>query len=183
MRITPSPVLKDILVIEPDVHADSRGYFLELFREPRYRDIIPERFVQDNLSLSGKGVVRGLHYQIGKPQGKLVTVLEGEILDVAADIRRGSPTFGAHDAVTLSGANHLEVYIPAGFAHGFLVTGERALVLYKCTALYDPAAERGIRWDDPTLAVPWPVRDPVLSGRDRTMPFLTDIGDADLPEW
>ena len=181
MKITRSDPIPDILVIEPIVHLDGRGYFLELYHEARYREIIPARFVQDSHSFSRAGVLRGLHYQLGKPQGKLVSVIEGEIFDVAVDIRRGSPTFGAHAGVLLSAENHRQVYIPEGFAHGFCVTGERALVLYKCTAPYDPAEERGIRWDDPLLAIPWPISDPVLSPRDRALPTLDTMREDELP--
>ena len=170
-----------MLLIEPVMPADGRGYFLELFHEARCREIIPARFVQDNVSFSRRGVLRGLHYQLKNPQGKLVSVLDGEIFDVAVDIRRGSPTFGAHTAILLSAENHLQVYIPEGFAHGFCVTGERALVHYKCTAYYDPAGERGIRWDDPSLAIPWPVADPVLSERDRSLPTMDAVEEMVFP--
>ncbi len=128
-------------------------------------------------------MIRGLHYQIGTPQGKLVTVLEGEILDVAVDIRRGSPTFGVHTAVPLSGDTCRQLYIPPGFAHGFSVTGPHALVLYKCTELYDPAFERGIRWDDPSIAIRWPSGAPILSDRDRGLPALDAIEPGDLPRY
>lgn len=181
MRITPIPEFPDIFVIDPDVYPDSRGFFFELYHDGRYRGAIPERFVQDNVSRSSHGVIRGLHYQIGRPQGKLVTVLEGEILDIAVDIRRGSPTFGTHVDIPLSGDTCRQLYIPPGFAHGFCVTGPSALVLYKCTELYDPSAERGIRWDDPSLAIRWPVGSPVLSDRDRRLPALDAIGTDDLP--
>jgi dTDP-4-dehydrorhamnose 3,5-epimerase len=181
MRVTKAVSLPDVVIIEPTAHTDERGYFLELFHEARYHGIVPARFVQDNLSVSHRGVLRGLHYQLVKPQGKLVSVLEGEIFDVAVDIRRGSPTFGAHAECILSAGNHRQVYIPEGFAHGFCVTGERALVLYKCTASYDPAGERGIRWDDPSLAIQWPVAEPILSERDRNFPVLEIIPKNELP--
>jgi dTDP-4-dehydrorhamnose 3,5-epimerase len=181
MRVTKAESLPDVVIIEPTAHTDERGYFLELFHEARYHGIVPARFVQDNLSVSHRGVLRGLHYQLVKPQGKLVSVLEGEIFDVAVDIRRGSPTFGAHAECILSAGNHRQVYIPEGFAHGFCVTGERALVLYKCTASYDPAGERGIRWDDPSLAIQWPVAEPILSERDRNFPVLEIIPKNELP--
>lgn len=180
MKVTPCPI-PGLLLVEPDVFADERGYFLEIYREDRYQYSIPPLFVQDNHSFSRHGVLRGLHYQIGRPQGKLVTVLDGEIFDVAVDIRRGSPTFGRVETVTLSGENHRQFYIPEGFAHGFCVSGERALVVYKCTDFYDPASERGIRWDDPALAIPWPVAEPVLTHRDRAYPLLNEIPEADLP--
>jgi dTDP-4-dehydrorhamnose 3,5-epimerase len=183
MRITPIPEFPDILVIDPDIYPDSRGFFFELHHEVRYRAAIPERFVQDNISRSGHGVIRGLHYQTGTPQGKLVTVLEGEILDVAVDIRRGSPTFGTHADIILSGKTCRQLYIPPGFAHGFCVTGPHALVLYKCTELYNPADERGIRWDDPALAIRWPSGAPILSDRDKGLPTLDSIGQDSLPSF
>lgn len=170
-----------LLLIEPDVFADERGYFLELYREDHYQYSIPSLFVQDNHSFSRRGTLRGLHYQIGRPQGKLISVLEGEIFDVAVDIRRGSPTFGRVETVMLSGENHRQLYIPEGFAHGFCVSGDHALVVYKCTDFYDPATERGIRWDDPALSIAWPVRHPVLSNRDRMFPSLSEIPEIDLP--
>jgi len=172
-----------VVEFEPDIHADSRGYFLELHHDVRYRTAIPERFVQDNASRSVHGVIRGLHYQTGTPQGKLVTVLDGEILDVAVDIRRGSPTFGRHADIVLSGETCRQLYIPPGFAHGFYVTGPHALVLYKCTELYDPSSERGIRWDDPTLAIGWPSGAPIVSDRDRKLPTLESIGPDNLPRY
>ncbi len=180
MNIIPC-ALSGLLIIEPDVFPDERGYFVELYRSERYHSFIPELFVQDNHSFSRRKVLRGLHFQTGSPQGKLVTVLSGEIFDVAVDIRRGSPTFGEYETATLSGDNHRQIYIPEGFAHGFCVTGESALVVYKCTSPYNPAAERGIRWDDPSLGIPWPVEAPVISGRDRAFPALGDIPDDELP--
>jgi dTDP-4-dehydrorhamnose 3,5-epimerase len=182
MKITPC-ALPGLLLIEPDVFSDERGYFLELYREDRYRRSIPALFVQDNQSFSRRGVLRGLHYQTGRPQGKLVTVLDGEIFDVAVDVRRGSPAFGQVETVMLSGENHRQLYIPEGFAHGFQVTGESALVVYKCTDIYDPASERGIRWDDPALAIPWPDAGPILSVKDRTFPTLGDIPEEELPAY
>lgn len=172
-----------LVLIEPDVFDDERGCFLELYREERYREIVPARFVQDNHSFSRRGVLRGLHYQLGPSQGKLVTVLDGEIFDVVVDIRRGSPAFGRWESTVLSGANRRQLFVPDGFAHGFCVTGERALVVYKCTGYYNPASERGIRWDDPALAIPWPVDSPVLSPRDGGLPLLGEIPAGDLPEY
>ena len=143
----------------------------------QYSDMIPSRFVQDNHSFSRKGVIRRLHYQIGKPQGKLISVLAGEIFDVAVDIRRGSPTFGKCAAALLSSNNHFQIYIPEGFAHGFQVTGENAYVLYKCTDYYDPECEHGIRWNDPTLGIGWPLIEQILSRKDQRLPFLADLAE------
>jgi dTDP-4-dehydrorhamnose 3,5-epimerase len=140
-----------------------------------------ESFVQDNLSFSVRSVLRGLHYQLGKPQGKLITVLEGEIYDVAADIRRGSPHFGHWVGVHLSSKEYRQLFIPPGFAHGFCVTSDTAAVIYKCTDYYSPEDERGIRWDDPELSIAWPVTDPVLSEKDRLNPTLGEIPAEDLP--
>jgi dTDP-4-dehydrorhamnose 3,5-epimerase len=182
MKVTPSEVIPDVLIIEPDIHRDLRGSFLELYHEERYRGIVAARFVQDNVSRSRRGVLRGLHFQTGTPQGKLVTVIEGLIFDVAVDLRRGSPTFGAHAAMTLSAENPCQIYIPDGFAHGFLDIGDFALVSYTCTALYDPAGERGVRWNDPTLSIAWPVIvEPILSEKDAALPTLSSIPPDELP--
>ncbi len=175
--------IPEILLIEPDVFSDERGNFSELYNEMRYQYSIPALFVQDNHSFSRKGALRGLHYQLGRPQGKLITVISGEIFDVAADIRLGSPSFGQCETVRLSGENRLQVYIPEGFAHGFCVTGESAHVIYKCTDYYDQRSERGIRWDDPALAIPWPITEPVLSPKDRALLALGEIPEHDLPEY
>ncbi len=144
---------------------------------------IPSRFVQDNLSYSRRGVLRGLHYQWGHPQGKLITVVEGEIFDVAVDIRQGSPTFGHWVGVTLSARDYQQLYIPEGFAHGFCVTGDHATVCYKCTELYSPEEDRGIHWNDPTLAISWPVTDPILSSKDQALPTLADVPADHLPTY
>lgn len=162
--------LTGVLIVEPVVHRDERGFFLETWREPRYREHgIALPFVQDNHSRSAGGVLRGLHYQIEPGQGKLVQAITGEVFDVAVDLRRSSPTFGRWVGVTLSEANHRQLWIPPGFAHGFLVTSERADVAYKCTDVYAADRERCIRWDDPDLAIAWPLaagRAPVVSARD-----------------
>ncbi|HKB12079.1 MAG TPA: dTDP-4-dehydrorhamnose 3,5-epimerase [Vicinamibacterales bacterium] len=174
--------LPGVLVIEPDIYADGRGFFLETYHAERYGGHgIDGPFVQDNHSRSAGGTVRGLHLQLRRPQGKLVRVIEGEVYDVAVDVRRGSPTFGRWVAVTLSADNFLQCYIPPGFAHGFCVVTPTAQVEYKCTDFYDPASEIGIAWNDPALAIPWPVRDPILSSRDRCHPTLAEVTDR-LPQ-
>jgi dTDP-4-dehydrorhamnose 3,5-epimerase len=172
MRVSPTPTLPDVLVIEPAVHRDDRGFFIESYHAPRYREAgIEATFVQDNQSRSAKGTLRGLHWQTAPhPQAKLVRVVDGEILDVAVDIREDSPTFGRWAAVTLSSENFRQLYLPVGFAHGFLVMSERADIEYKCSDIYDQAAERGLMWDDPALGIVWPVTDPILSPRDRAHP-------------
>jgi dTDP-4-dehydrorhamnose 3,5-epimerase len=162
-----------VLIVEPEVFIDARGFFLESYQAEAYRQHgIAGPFVQDNHSLSVAGTIRGLHLQLGRVQGKLIRVIEGEIFDVAVDARRGSPTFGRSVCVILSAANFRQCYIPPGFAHGFCVLSQVAQVEYKCTDFYDAASEIGIIWNDPLLAIPWPVRDPVLSSRDRANPTL-----------
>lgn len=181
MRVTPT-ALPDVLLIDIDVFGDARGLFYEIHRAPRYGEVgIDGPFVQDNLSRSSQGVLRGLHYQIQHAQGKLVTVLSGRVYDVAVDIRRGSPTFGQWVGLELTGERPQQLYIPPGFAHGFCVMSETADFLYKCTDVYAPGSERGIMWNDPTLAIPWPEPNPVLSPKDRLFPFLSDVKDDDLP--
>src|SRR5262245_26714032 len=170
--------LPGVLVIEPVVHRDDRGFFVETYHADRYRDHgIAAPFVQDNRSRSTAGTLRGLHLQLQRPQGKLVRAIEGEIYDVAVDVRRGSPTFGRWVAVTLSAENFRQVYIPQGFAHGFCVVSPIAQVEYKCTDLYDPASEIGIAWNDPALAIAWPVSTPILSPRDSRHPTLAEQRD------
>ena len=157
-----------VIVIEPVVHRDDRGFFLETYHESKYRaGGLDLPFVQDNHSLSVRHTIRGLHLQLTKPQGKLVRVIEGEIWDVAVDVRPGSPTFGRWTGSWLSAENFRQLYIPPGCAHGFCVTSPRAQVQYKCTVVYDPADEVGIRYDDPDLGIAWPVADAILSRRDR----------------
>ena len=174
--------IPDVLVIEPDVHRDSRGFFVEVYRADRYREHgIAGVFVQDNHSQSIAGTLRGLHLQIERPQGKLVRVVEGEIFDVAVDVRRGSPTFGRWVAVVLSADNFKQCYVPEGFAHGFYVLSPVAQVEYKCTDVYDRATELGIAWNDPSLAIDWPAGERILSGRDRQHPPLAAVMDR-LPK-
>jgi dTDP-4-dehydrorhamnose 3,5-epimerase len=175
--------LPGVVVVEPDVVHDSRGFFLETFHADRYREHgLALAFVQDNHSRSVGGTVRGLHLQTRHVQGKLIRVIEGEIYDVAVDVRRGSPSFGRWVGLTLSADNFRQCYVPPGFAHGFCVVTPFAQVEYKCTDIYDPASEIGIAWDDPALAIPWPVADPVLSDRDRRNPTLAEVMN-DLPRY
>ena len=167
-----------VVVIEPLVHQDGRGFFLETYHEPRYREQgIPVRFVQDNHSRSVGGTLRGLHAQSPNAQGKLIRCIEGSIWDVAVDVRLGSPVFGQHVATELSAENFRQLYVPPGLLHGFCVTSEVTQVEYKCTAVYDPAADFSVRWNDPELAIPWPIADPILSDKDRDAPFLRDVWD------
>jgi len=183
MKVT-SLELPEVLLIEPRVFPDQRGYFFELYQAERYAELgVPGRFVQDNLSFSRQGVVRGLHYQLKQPQGKLVMVLAGEVYDVVVDIRRGSPRFGRWVANRLSADNHRQLYIPPGFAHGFAVVSDTALFLYKCTDYYNPGDEYGILWNDPALNIPWPVAQAVMSSKDLTYPPLHQAPASQLPEY
>lgn len=183
MKIVPTRI-PEVLMIEPRIFADQRGHFLEIFHAERYlKERIGTEFVQDNLSCSSQGVLRGLHYQLGRPQGKLVMAVVGEIFDVVVDIRRGSPTFGHWTGLVLSAQNYCQLYVPEGFAHGFCVVSETATVLYKCTDFYAPAEERGIRWDDPGLAISWPVTHPLLSEKDTIYPALADVAGDQLPSF
>ena len=176
--------LPGVLIIEPRVFGDARGFFLESWHRERYATAgIDVDFVQDNLSYSARGVLRGLHVQHPHAQGKLVYVLQGEVFDVAVDIRLGSPTFGQCEAVVLSADNKRQFYIPPGFAHGFCVTSETALFAYKCTEFYSPADEFGIAWNDPDLAIAWPDAAPQLSAKDREAPRLRDIPRERLPRF
>ena len=172
------------LIIRPRVLSDQRGFFMECFRENAFREHgIMDRFVQDNCSFSIGGVVRGLHYQCVQPQAKLITVMQGRVLDVIVDIRRGSPTFGQHVAVELSDENKEILYVPVGFAHGFSVLSENALFHYKCSGYYCPEGERGLHWKDPDLDIDWRSSSPVVSERDAGLPRLRDVPDADLFKW
>ena len=175
MQIVPTS-LPEVIVLEPDVHSDDRGFLIEAFQERRFAEAgLPSHFVQENHSRSRAGVVRALHYQLHNPQGKLVTAMTGEIFDVAVDIRVGSPRFGQWTARNLRGDVPTYMWIPAGFAHGFAVLSESADVLYKCTAPYDPADTRGVLWNDPGIGIPWPVANPVLSADDRRRPRLETL--------
>ena len=173
-----------LVVIEPTVHGDARGFFMESWHARRYRDAgLPGKFVQSNLSRSGPGVIRGLHYQNPQPQGKLVYVLEGRIFDVAVDIRPDSPTFRQWAGVELSAENRLQMYVPEGFAHGFCVMGEGALLTYLCTAEYQAEYDRAIAWNDPDLGIKWPLDGGSLSAKDASAPRLADIPADLLPRF
>ena len=174
--------LPGCVVIEPAVFGDERGFFFETWNAARFGEHgLPTTFVQSNVSSSSRGVLRGLHYQWPNPQGKLVSVLEGEVYDVAVDIRRGSPTFGQWEAVILSAENKRQFWIPEGFAHGFAVVSERAVFSYLCTAVYDKVADAGVRWDDPAIGIDWPISEPQLSAKDEVAPLLADIVPERLP--
>jgi len=174
--------LPGCIVIEPAVHGDARGYFYESWNARTFAEAgLDFSFVQTNVSRSARGVLRGLHYQFPNPQGKLVNVLEGEVYDVAVDIRAGSPTFGRWAAAILSAENKRHFWIPEGFAHGFAVLSEFATFTYQCTALYDHAADAGIRWNDADIAVDWPISAPLLSDKDERAPFLRDLARQKLP--
>ena len=175
MKVTTCEI-SGLLILEPKVFTDSRGFFLEIFNQARYREAgLRADFVQDNLSFSGHGTLRGLHFQNPNSQAKLVQVLQGEVFDVAVDIRRSSPTFGQWHALVLSGQNKQQFYIPHGFAHGFVVLSEAALFHYKCTKFYSPKDELSIRWNDPDIGIEWPVKAPVVSEKDAKGLRLRDI--------
>jgi dTDP-4-dehydrorhamnose 3,5-epimerase len=174
--------LAGLLVIEPDVFVDERGFFFESYNAKRWEELgIRDQFVQDNHSKSVRGTLRGLHYQLERPQAKLCRVVQGEVLDVAVDIRRGSSTFGRYEKVVLSAENRRQIYLPQGFAHGFLVLSETAEFLYKCSDFYYREYERGIAWNDPAIGIEWGLEDPILSARDREHPRLAEVPERDLP--
>jgi dTDP-4-dehydrorhamnose 3,5-epimerase len=175
MRLVATEV-PGVVVIEPDVHRDARGFFLETYHQTRYAEAgIPGPFVQDNHSHSAARTLRGLHAQVRRPQGKLVRAVAGEMFDVAVDIRRGSPTFGRWVSAVLSGENFRQLYVPPGFAHGFCVLSEWVDVEYKCTDFYDARDELTVAWNDPDVGVRWPVADPILSPKDAGAPRLADL--------
>lgn len=177
MTFHPTP-LAGVVLVEPRVFGDSRGFFMETYRADRFKEGgIDLPFVQDNHSRSLGNTLRGLHYQIEHPQGKLVRVVAGEVFDVAVDLRKGSPTFARWHGERLSADNRLQMYIPPGFAHGFCVLSEAAEVIYKCTDTYAPQGERAIRWNDPELAIDWPVANPLLSAKDADAPTLAEMRD------
>ena len=183
MKIENTPI-EGVLLIKPDVFGDSRGYFQESWNERRYAELgFNHQFVQDNLSLSRKGILRGLHLQNPNPQGKLVYVLRGEVFDVAVDVRVGSPSFGQWFGAVLSEDNHYQLYVPKGFAHGFCVTSDEALFAYKCTDFYSPTHELSIAWDDPEIGIEWPVESPQLSAKDKEGLRLRDIHPEQLVPW
>jgi dTDP-4-dehydrorhamnose 3,5-epimerase len=180
---TVETTLPGVLIFEPDVFGDARGFFLETYNRARYEKHGLPAFVQDNLSYSERGVLRGLHFQHPKAQGKLVSVLQGEVFDVAVDVRVGSPSFGEWTGVYLSGENKRQLYVPEGFAHGFVVTGDAALFHYKCTACYSPQTERSVLWNDPEIGIEWPVDEPALSAKDRAALPLGEIPAERLPRY
>jgi dTDP-4-dehydrorhamnose 3,5-epimerase len=174
--------IEDVILLEPRVFEDPRGFFMETFHRERYAALgIREDFCQDNLSYSCKNTLRGLHYQYPHEQAKLVQVLQGEILDVAVDIRLGSPSFGRAAAVTLSERNRRQLFIPKGFAHGFCVLSDNALFSYKCSDFYAPDCDRGVLWSDPAIGIAWPIENPLLSAKDQGLPLLKDIPAENLP--
>ena len=180
MKITPTAI-PEVLLIEPDVHGDARGFFMESWHARKYAEQgLDAAFVQDNHSRSRRGVLRGLHYQLEVPQGKLVRVTAGRVFDVAVDIRRGSPSFGRWVGYELSGENFRQLYVPPGFAHGFCVLSESADFLYKCTDFYAPETEYGIRWDDPDIGIDWPDGEFQISDKDARNRLLREM-DAELP--
>lgn len=173
--------LPGVRIFVPAAFTDERGSFWETWNERRYGDILgPVSFVQDNVSFSRRGVLRGLHFQNPNAQGKLITVLTGEVYDVVVDLRQRSPTFGQWEAFTISAENRLQLFLPPGFAHGFQVVSDSAQFHYKCTAFYSAADEHTLSWDDPELAIPWPVANPVLSVKDRNGRRLRDLSPTQL---
>lgn len=179
MKAVPT-TLPGVVIVDLDVFEDARGRFYERFNERKFAELgLPVHFVQDNHSTSRPGVLRGLHFQVRKPQGKLIQCTRGAVWDVAADVRQGSPTFGRWVGVELCESRAQLLWIPPGFAHGFCVTAGEAELTYKCTELFDPGDDAGIAWNDPALAIPWPIRDPVVSDRDRKLPLLAH---AALPQ-
>ena len=176
--------LPGVCVIEPQVFRDARGFFFESYQERKFADIgIHDRFVQDNHARSLKGTLRGLHYQVARPQAKLCRVIYGEVLDVIVDVRNGSPYFGQHISMVLSADNRRQLYIPAGFAHGYLVLSETAEFLYKCSDFYYPEYERGIIWNDADIAINWGIEDPLLSAKDLSHPTLAQLRLSELPAY
>jgi dTDP-4-dehydrorhamnose 3,5-epimerase len=174
--------INGVLVIKPDIYRDNRGFFMETYNEQRYRSAgIHARFVQDNVSRSARGILRGLHFQKSRPQAKLVQVLLGDIFDVAVDVRPGSATFGKWVGKSLSGENGIQMFIPEGFAHGFCVLSQTAYFSYKCSDFYAPEDEGGVLWSDPDIGIDWPIGDPILSNRDRLFSPLRDLDKNGLP--
>ena len=173
--------LDGVLLVTPQVFGDDRGFFMETYNQQKAADLgLPTEFVQDNHSKSAKGVLRGLHYQSPQWQGKLVRVVQGEIFDVAVDIRAGSPTFGQWVGFYLNDENKQQLYVPEGFAHGFVVTSETAEVVYKCTSLYEPAQEGSLLWNDPKIGIEWPIDSPLLSAKDEAGVSLSDLPDLSV---
>jgi dTDP-4-dehydrorhamnose 3,5-epimerase len=183
LRVEPTD-LPGVLLVQPVIYRDGRGFFFESWQRDKYRELgLPGDFVQDNVSLSAAGTLRGLHLQEPFAQGKLIQVLDGEIFDVAVDVRAGSPTFGRWTGQWLSQANGRQMYVPPGFAHGFYVRSAMALVSYKCTEVYHPEAEFTIAWNDPDVAITWPASSPVLSPKDAAATRLAEVPSDRLPKW
>lgn len=183
MKTIPTSI-EEILIVEPDVYKDHRGFFMETYHQKRYQEAGVNRiFIQDNLSFSRKGTLRGLHYQIKNPQAKLVQVISGEIYDVAVDIRHGSAGLGQWVGVRLSDQNNRQLFIPEGFAHGFCVLSDTALFSYKCSKLYASEDESGILWSDPGLKIDWPIMSPTISEKDSRYPVLSEVEIDQLPTW
>ncbi|MDX1460383.1 MAG: dTDP-4-dehydrorhamnose 3,5-epimerase [Xanthomonadales bacterium] len=181
MQVLPTP-LEGVLIFEPRVFGDERGFFMENWRASAYESAgLPRTLTQSNYSRSEHGVIRGLHFQQPEPQGKLVSVIHGEIWDVAVDLRHGSPTFGRWTAAALSAQNHRQLYVPEGFAHGFCVTGESALVHYLCTREFRAEYDRAVAWDDPDIGISWPLSPVSMSQRDAAAPRLADLAPDELP--
>lgn len=177
MKFTETEV-PGVVVVEPVVHEDDRGFFLETFHRDKFAAAgLDVTFVQDNHSKSARGILRGLHSQWRRPQGKLIRVLDGEIWDVAVDVRRGSPTFAKWVGVTLSSVDRKQLWVPPGYLHGFVVMSETAEVEYKCTDVYDPGHELGVLWNDAEIGIRWPVDEPLLSAKDSEAPCLSDVSD------
>ena len=182
MQVIPTE-LSGLVLLEPVVHGDERGFVVETYRREQLAAAgVATEFVLEIQSRSRRGTLRGMHFQVGRGQAKLIRVSQGSVLDVVVDIRRSSPTFGRHQAVELDDVRHRQLYVPIGFAHGFYATSAVADMAYKLDAPYDAAAERGIAWDDPALGIAWPDRSPIVSDRDRAQPRLEEIA-ADLPDW
>lgn len=178
--------LSDLVVLEPEVHRDRRGWLIEAYQQRRYRDVagIEAGFVQDNQVLSSPGVLRGLHFQYPEPQDRLVRAVRGRIFEAAVDVREGSPTFGRGIGLYLDDEGHRQLYVPGGFAHGFVAVDGPAVVVFKCSAYYAPDAQRTVAWDDPRFEIDWPVEEPTLSERDASAPTLDELrGQRVLPEY
>ena len=183
MKVLPTK-LAGVYIIEPQVFSDARGFFMETYHQKRYTESgIHCNFVQDNLSRSVRGTLRGLHYQLQQAQAKLIQVIKGVVFDVVVDIRCGSPSFGQWAGVNLSEENKRQLFVPQGFAHGFCVLSEAAEVVYKCTDFYAPEDEGGILWSDPDIAIDWPVAEPLISAKDSRLPHLADVPPEELPSY
>jgi len=176
--------IHEIRILTPQIHEDDRGYFFESYNTNNFRELgLPIKFLQDNQAFSKKNTLRGLHYQLKYPQSKLVRVVQGEVFDVAVDIRQGSPTFGKFEGVHLSDKNNKIMYIPGGFAHGYVVLSKTAIFQYKCTEFYHPEDEYGLLWNDKDLNIDWPFKNPILSQKDKDLPTIQTIGDKHLPKF